>query len=379
MVAHIAAEVVKKAVEKAVKEGTKKGLKELPRAKDMKSGKLKKLDGNFSDGSLAKFNKGRKLETTKGEEKGHLQKTLQRSKDVPETDKSLGRFEGVVNKNDIAQTKGLDLNQSGLNGKDGLRKPKEVPESDHSLTKYNDVKQTNDKPLTNETEPGLRSRDVTKEVSRDTKETVDKMEKLEAKKETPTETAENYAKTANEGTETPNRELTEQEKQKLKEQLGWDDKQLAKCSIDNEGVIHYKTDRSDMNGKITEQGVKYESKTVEINGTKVEGVFPKFNSAFEVQLPKGIEKASNTTQFSECNRQLGEKIEKDPEYAKKFTKEQIEDIKAGQTPEGYTWHHNEEQGKMQLVNTVEHDRTQGGAAHTGGKTLWGGGYGNSAN
>ena len=40
------------------------------------------------------------------------------------------------------------------------------------------------------------------------------------------------------------------------------------------------------------------------------------------------------------------------------------------------WHHNEETGKMQLVKIEDHDRTQGGAAHTGGKALWGGGYSN---
>ena len=46
------------------------------------------------------------------------------------------------------------------------------------------------------------------------------------------------------------------------------------------------------------------------------------------------------------------------------------------TPSGYVWHHNEETGKMQLVKVEDHDRTQGGAAHTGGKALWGGSYSN---
>ena len=34
----------------------------------------------------------------------------------------------------------------------------------------------------------------------------------------------------------------------------------------------------------------------------------------------------------------------------------------------------EETGKMQLVKVEDHDRTQGGAAHTGGKALWGSSY-----
>lgn len=168
--------------------------------------------------------------------------------------------------------------------------------------------------------------------------------------------------------------LTDKEKQKLKDTLGWSDKQIAKCTIDENGVIHYRTDREDLEGKNSENGVPYERKTVEINGIKVEGVFPVFSSEFDVQLPADLLKASNPKQFSECNRQLKEAVEKKPELAKEFADEQLEDIENGDTPEGYTWHHNEETGKMQLVKTEDHDRTQGGAAHTGGKALWGGKY-----
>lgn len=170
------------------------------------------------------------------------------------------------------------------------------------------------------------------------------------------------------------RELTEDEKNYLKETLGWTDKQLEKCTIDENGKIYYKTDREDLEGKTSDNGVRYERKTVEINGVKIEGVFPVFQSAYDVQLPKELEQSSNIKQFKECNKQLLEAIENSDELKKQFTDEQLEDIYAGRTPEGYVWHHNEETGKMQLVKVEEHDRTQGGAAHTGGKSLWGGGY-----
>ena len=49
----------------------------------------------------------------------------------------------------------------------------------------------------------------------------------------------------------------------------------------------------------------------------------------------------------------------------------LEDIENGRTPRGYTWHHSEEPGKMQLVKTEDHDRRIGGAAHTGGNSIWG--------
>lgn len=170
------------------------------------------------------------------------------------------------------------------------------------------------------------------------------------------------------------RELTDEQKQEYKEKLGWSDKQIAKCMIDENGVIHYKTDREDLEGKVSENGVPYERKTVEINGVKVEGVFPVFDSKFDAQLPDNLLKASNPKQFNECNRQLKVAVENDPELAAQFTDGQLVDIENGDTPEGYTWHHNEETGKMQLVKTEDHDRTQGGAAHTGGKALWGGKY-----
>ena len=52
------------------------------------------------------------------------------------------------------------------------------------------------------------------------------------------------------------RELTEDERQEYKEKLGWSDEKLKKkCTIDENGVIHYKTDRCDLEGKISENGV----------------------------------------------------------------------------------------------------------------------------
>lgn len=174
----------------------------------------------------------------------------------------------------------------------------------------------------------------------------------------------------------PTRELTDDEKNELQNTLGWTDKQIAKCTIDEDGVIHYKTDREDMEGKTGENGVLYERKTVDIHGIKVQGVFPVFESTCDVQLPENLEKASNARQFKECNKQLKENIANNPELRESFTEEQLEEIEDGDTPSGYVWHHNEETGKMQLVKVEDHDRTQGGAAHTGGKALWGGSYSN---
>ena len=160
---------------------------------------------------------------------------------------------------------------------------------------------------------------------------------------------------------------------KLKEG-GYDpDKKLEKKDTGNDEKISYEihTRNESLEGDrhpIT--GVPFERKTVEdSDGNEVTGVFPEFDSDFDAQLPEDLYEASDKEQFAECNRQLKEAVEKDPELAKKITPEQLEQIKNGDTPDGYTWHHNEEKGKMQLVDSDIHAKT----GHTGGKTIWGGG------
>lgn len=165
------------------------------------------------------------------------------------------------------------------------------------------------------------------------------------------------------------RELTEDEKQFLKEKLGWSDDKLKKCTIDKDGVVHYKTDRCDLEGKTSENGVPYERRRIVINGVTIEGVFPKFKSVFDTKLAPDNQKTK--AYAKECNAALKAAIEKNPELKSKFTEEQLKDIEEGRTPTGYVWHHNEEPGKMQLVKREDHDRTLGGAAHTGGNSLWG--------
>ncbi len=168
------------------------------------------------------------------------------------------------------------------------------------------------------------------------------------------------------------RELTPDEKQRLKEKLGWSDKKIDdNCRIDQDGTIHYKTDNQHLEGQVSACGVPYERRTIEYKGIKIEGVFPVFESAFDTELSEEDYQSSNTKQFKEANKKLKEALEKDPDLKDRFTPEQLEDIENGDTPRGYTWHHNEEPGKMQLVKTEDHDRRIGGAAHTGGNSIWG--------
>ena len=174
---------------------------------------------------------------------------------------------------------------------------------------------------------------------------------------------------ASEYGEAGTREMKEDEKQELKDKLGWADEKLKKCTIDENGVIHYRTDRSDLEGQTSENGVPYERRRIEINNVVIEGVFPKFESAFDTELAP--DNLKTKVYAKECNVALKEAIPNDPELRDKFTGEQLQDIEEGRTPRGYVWHHNEVPGKMQLVKREDHDRVIGGAAHTGGNSLWG--------
>lgn len=126
----------------------------------------------------------------------------------------------------------------------------------------------------------------------------------------------------------------------------------------------------DLAGKVhPETKVPYEKKVVTADGVQKEVVGPRFESKYDANLPKEIYKETDRKQFKECNKQLSEAVEKDPDLKAKFSDEQLEQIKNGDTPDGFVWHHDVEPGKMQLVDAGVHQKTP----HTGGRSIWGGG------
>ncbi|MFJ7726113.1 HNH endonuclease [Neobacillus sp. NPDC097160] len=117
-------------------------------------------------------------------------------------------------------------------------------------------------------------------------------------------------------------------------------------------------------------GVEFESKVVRLpTGEVIEGVFPEFDSEYTATLPESLYLEGDGTHFSYANEQLAEAINHNPELGNDFTESQRAKIFANETPEGYTWHHSEEPGKLELVDEEIH----AGTGHTGGRELWGGG------
>lgn len=119
-------------------------------------------------------------------------------------------------------------------------------------------------------------------------------------------------------------------------------------------------------------GVSFEKSRVKFSdGQKIVGVFPKFESAADVQMPKDLYKASFPQQEKYCLEQLQKQVKNPFSSTKKnFSDAEIEQILDNKLPAGYTWHHNQKEGFMQLVETSIHEATR----HTGGMSLWGVGY-----
>lgn len=124
--------------------------------------------------------------------------------------------------------------------------------------------------------------------------------------------------------------------------------------------------------KHLETGVPFKRKQIEVNGKQYEVVVPEFESSYDAQIPENMYEATDHKQFKECNLQLKNEIAVNKDFREKFDNEQLAQIENGDLPDGYTWHHDAEVGKMQLVDTEIHQKT----AHTGGRSIWGGGTDN---
>lgn len=163
-------------------------------------------------------------------------------------------------------------------------------------------------------------------------------------------------------------ELTQEQKNDLLSK-GMSPGVIGDCTF-KDGVYQLKTSYNKFEGRVlATTGVPYVRKTIDYFDTKLEGVFPKFESIFTAQLPGEKLRLSDEVQFSECVKQLQDALKDNPALQTQFTPRQLEQIAHGRNPGGFTWHHNEEIGKMELVKSDVHAESW----HTGGRAIWGGG------
>ena len=179
-----------------------------------------------------------------------------------------------------------------------------------------------------------------------------------------------YENRSNEGQETTDRgkELTQEQKDDLLSK-GMSPSLVNECKVDKDVYVIKTQNENLVDSKHPDTGVPYNKKIIDLSGVKVEGVFAEFDSIFSTKLPENKYLASDKVQFDYCNQQLKNAIKENPSLKEKFSERQLEQISVGQKPSGFTWNHNEELGKMELVDTNKHSTTP----HTGGKAVWGGG------
>ena len=167
------------------------------------------------------------------------------------------------------------------------------------------------------------------------------------------------------------RKLNEAEKQYLRDNTRLSEKAIDSIYVDAEGKYHMDTINKELAGKEhKETGVKYVEKTINVDGVEITVVVPEFPSVFDCNIPEGMWEAGDSEIFKKCTEELRDYLNAHPEMKSQFSDQQLEQIMNGEPRiKGYTWHHSEIPGKMQLVETKTHALS----AHTGGNAIWCGG------
>ena len=95
--------------------------------------------------------------------------------------------------------------------------------------------------------------------------------------------------------------------------------------------------------------------------------FPKFKAYYTVKLRKKYFCETRERHFYMANKILSSNIGTSTRIKAKFSRKQIKEISQGDTPSGYTWHHHQDVGVLQLVDDEIHAKTP----HIGGYSIWG--------
>jgi hypothetical protein len=106
-----------------------------------------------------------------------------------------------------------------------------------------------------------------------------------------------------------------------------------------------------------------------------ENGFAEFETRFETLLEEShIGSGRPDLHFRAANKRLYEAIQADSGLARQLglSTEEVAALPASRRPpSGYSWHHHQDVGRMQLITDSAHDLAK---PHTGGMAIWGGGY-----
>lgn len=96
--------------------------------------------------------------------------------------------------------------------------------------------------------------------------------------------------------------------------------------------------------------------------------FPIFKSYYTVKLKRKDLKEGRERHFYIANTTLYKDKSPKSRIKAKLRRKQVKQLSQGCTPEGYTWHHHQDTGVLQLVDEKIHAKTW----HYGGYSIWGG-------
>ncbi len=95
--------------------------------------------------------------------------------------------------------------------------------------------------------------------------------------------------------------------------------------------------------------------------------FPKFKVIAEIKIPRKYWKKDRSAHFYQASKLLYKKMQKNAWLKKKFSMRAINEFKKGNIPTKYTWHHHQDKGVLQLVESEIHSKVR----HNGGYSIWG--------
>jgi len=136
----------------------------------------------------------------------------------------------------------------------------------------------------------------------------------------------------------------------------------------------WNVERGNSRWKPNDEAVIRELGDYDVDGIDYHNGFPDFTpvQVFECKLPDNLLDGKDNAQFLEGNLALLDHLKDHPDCVNNFDDSQLAAIARGYNPSGYTWHHDVNAGRMQLVPTSIHNS----CGHFGGKNVWGGGTAN---
>jgi hypothetical protein len=203
-------------------------------------------------------------------------------------------------------------------------------------------------------------------------ESVANQEVSDAEKITAAEVPDTEKVDATETTSDELRPISDKLKAQLEDDGILSNKAIDAIRIDADGnyVLDNCRNKELAGEKHPETGVAFVEKTIQVGSIQLKVVVPEFPAKFVLNIPKELWKKGDEVIFKYCTERLRDAIQANPELAKQFTKQQLEQIMNGEPYiKGLTWHHSAIPGRMELVDSKLHATT----GHTGGNTIWCGG------